>query len=882
MTDVLGRLTAALADRYAIERELGAGGMATVYLAHDVRHDRQVALKVLRPELASILGAERFLTEIRTTANLQHPHILPLFDSGEADGLVFYVMPYVEGESLRDRLTREKQLPVEDAVSIAQQVLDALEYAHGRGVIHRDVKPENVLLHGGNAVIADFGIALAVSRSNAVQRLTGTGLSVGTPAYMSPEQAMGERILTACSDIYSAGCVLYEMLAGEPPFPGANAQAITALVLTEKPPSLVSLRRTVPAHVAVAVDRALEKLPADRFATARDFAAALRAPAFAYPRSLRAHAGLLAAARLRTVPWALATVATIVAGVALARRAARPAPVARLMVAFDGAAAPTDELALTPDGTVLVYVGGDSAGSPVLYRRALDRLESTALAGTVGIGFPTFSPDGEWIAFLQGLQLRRIPAGGGGASTICDLGPGDFYGLTWIDRATLVFSARGRLYAVAATGGQPIPVPLPKADSAAGMRYRWPAALGGGREVLVGAVRGDTSRLAVVSLRDGRRTDLGVDGIAAQWVNHGYIAFVQTGGQLAAVTFDPRRLKITGVQQALDLTVAFDPVGPSDPDSEPIWAVSAGGMLAALQRSRPYGEIGRVVRVDRAGAVRVLSGIPSGWYEAPRYSPDGRHLAVATHYGSAFRADVWVYELGASTALRLTLDSASGEPAWTPDGRRLVFSGLMRGGLWRVAADGAGGVETLVAKGQYYDVQPTPDGRTFVFRNTASFASSDLFLAPTTDPGTPRPLTQTPFAERWLALSPDGRWLAYASDETGRFEVYVRTLDPASPHWRVSRGGGTEPRWAHSGRELFFRAGDTMLVAAIAPGIPFHAGAPRPLFGGRFESSPFTARYDVTPDDRGFVMVQPVDTAAQANRIALLLNWFDTPARRVP
>ncbi|MDP3773958.1 MAG: serine/threonine-protein kinase, partial [Gemmatimonadales bacterium] len=260
MTDAVQRLSAALADRYQIERELGAGGMATVYLAHDVRHDRKVALKVLRPELAAILGGERFLKEIRLTANLQHPHILPLHDSGEAEGIVYYVMPYVEGESLRDRLTREKQLPVEDAVRIAREVADALDYAHRHHVVHRDIKPENILLHDGRALVADFGIALAVSSAGGGTRITETGMSLGTPHYMSPEQAMGEREITAKSDVYALGCVLYEMLAGEPPFTGPTAQAIVARVMTEQPRSLTLQRKTIPPHVEAAVTTALQKL----------------------------------------------------------------------------------------------------------------------------------------------------------------------------------------------------------------------------------------------------------------------------------------------------------------------------------------------------------------------------------------------------------------------------------------------------------------------------------------------------------------------------------------------------------------------------------------------------------------------------------------------
>ncbi|HEX6614826.1 MAG TPA: serine/threonine-protein kinase, partial [Gemmatimonadales bacterium] len=295
MPELLGRLQSALADRYRLDREVGAGGMATVYLAYDVRHDRRVALKVLRPELAAVIGAERFLAEIKLTANLQHPHILPLFDSGEAvvsreslvasDGLttndqrlstfLYYVMPFVEGETLRERLNREKQLPLGDALRIASEVASALDYAHRHGVVHRDIKPENILLHDGQALVADFGIALAASKASG-SRMTETGMSLGTPYYMSPEQAMGEREITARSDVYALGAVLYEMLTGDPPFTGSTAQAIVARVVTETPRPLQAQRHTVPPQVEAAVLTALEKLPADRFATAAEFADALK------------------------------------------------------------------------------------------------------------------------------------------------------------------------------------------------------------------------------------------------------------------------------------------------------------------------------------------------------------------------------------------------------------------------------------------------------------------------------------------------------------------------------------------------------------------------------------------------------------------------------
>ena len=277
-------LVISLADRYRVERELGQGGMATVYLAHDLKHDRPVAIKVLRPELAAVIGAERFLSEIKTTANLQHPHILPLFDSGIAtlnaelstpnSQLLFYVMPYIEGESLRDRLVRDKQLAITDAVRIATEVASALDYAHRRGIVHRDIKPENILLHDGQALVADFGIALAAVKAGD-SRMTQTGMSLGTPAYMSPEQAMGERDIGPRSDLYALGAMTYEMLVGDPPFTGSTVQSIVAKVMTEKPVPPTRIRDTIPASVEHAVLTALQKLPADRFASAKEFADAL-------------------------------------------------------------------------------------------------------------------------------------------------------------------------------------------------------------------------------------------------------------------------------------------------------------------------------------------------------------------------------------------------------------------------------------------------------------------------------------------------------------------------------------------------------------------------------------------------------------------------------
>ena len=281
MSDAVSRLNAALEGRYAIERELGEGGMATVYLADDLKHNRKVALKVLKPDLAAVVGAERFLAEIQVTANLQHPHILPLFDSGEADSFLFYVMPYVEGETLQDRIKREKQLPLDGAVGIASKVAGALQRAHEQGVIHRDIKPTNILIQDGEPVVSDFGIALALGAGGG-DRLTETGLSLGTPYYMSPEQATGDQPVGSSTDTYALGSVLYEMLVGEPPYPGTTTQAVLGKIIAGKPVSAREHRSSVPANVDAAIRRAIEKLPADRFGSVQEFSSALGDEHFRY------------------------------------------------------------------------------------------------------------------------------------------------------------------------------------------------------------------------------------------------------------------------------------------------------------------------------------------------------------------------------------------------------------------------------------------------------------------------------------------------------------------------------------------------------------------------------------------------------------------------
>ena len=497
MTDPVTRLNAALSGRYRIERQLGEGGMATVYLADDLKHERKVALKVLKPELAAVVGAERFLAEIKTTANLTHPHILPLHDSGEADGFLFYVMPHIEGESLRERIDREKQLSVEDSLAITQKVAGALDYAHGNGVVHRDIKPGNILLNiQGEPLVADFGIALAVAQAGG-GRITETGLSLGTPHYMSPEQATGDRDVDPRSDIYALGCVLYEMLAGQPPFEASSAQAVLFKILTADAPSITSERRTVPPNVGHALARALEKLPADRFPSAAQFATALADESFTYqarartsvaastPEPVAVHAPV--AWNRLTVTMTGTTALFALAFGWLLLRPEPPAPIARFELPFgeDRGLVPGVggvEFALSPDGSRIVYQGISPDGGHQLWQRALNALEPNPIPGTEGAISPVLSPDGLSVTFGgPGRSKKTVSLGGGPPFTVVAGNGGDLHTVSWGSDGMIYLGREGVIYRVSATGGEPEAVTLP----ADGEGHRYPDALPDERGLLL-------------------------------------------------------------------------------------------------------------------------------------------------------------------------------------------------------------------------------------------------------------------------------------------------------------------------------------------------------------------------------------------------------------
>jgi serine/threonine-protein kinase len=847
------RLRTALADRYRLDRELGQGGMATVYLAEDLKHHRRVAIKVLKAELAAVIGAGRFLREIQTIANLQHPHILGLIDSGEVDGTAYYVMAFVEGESLRDRLTREKQLSIHEAVRLATEVAGALDYAHRHGVIHRDIKPENILLHDGSALVADFGIALAVSSAGGGSRMTETGMSLGTPHYMSPEQAMGEREITARSDIYALGCVLYEMLTAEPPFEGATAQAIVARVLTESPRGLRAQRKSIPPNVEAAVLTALEKLPADRFESARAFAEALADPSYAgaagtATRVIPSHARAGASSRLRQWPVVAAALAGLAAGRAVwhQRPPAFPPAVLRYSIVLPDSTALTDALgtpmAYAPDGSVFAY--SSRAG---LMLRYADRLDVVPVAGGRRGVSPFFSPDARWLGFQVGAGLIKVPLAGGAPVTICDSCPG--FGYSWGSDDSVRYhtappdngSARV-LMAVSAQGGRPHEFARP--DSAAGEAFRAPILLPGRRTVLFAIYKGPASTLGALDLRTHAITRFDQPGFTPQWVDAGFVVLGNPDGTVIALPFDPDKVQPTGPP----VTIARDASQP-DPYSSRV-AVSAGGSIVYPRAGDAAPR--RLMLVSRSGQATPLTPDPKG-YGFPRFSPDGRRLAVYIADPVSSSRDVWVLDLGQRVWSRLTTNGISDKPVWTLDGRRVVYSS--NDDLWWIAADGSGRPESLlVAAGSHYAGSITPDGRTVVFQETGSVSNGIRALSLDSAP-VARTVMPAAFDESAPALSPDGHWLAYQSDQTGRMEVYVQSWPGPGARVPVSLEGGSEPVWAHSGRELFYRTGDSLMAAAVTSSPAFTVTGRRRLFAGPFLDGGGFREYDVSPDDRHFVMI---------------------------
>ena len=877
------RLAAALSDRYVIERELGAGGMATVYLAADLKHDRKVAIKVLRPELAAVIGAERFLKEIKTTANLQHPHILGLIDSGQSDGMLWYAMPFVDGESLRDRLQREKQLPIADAVRIATEVAGALDYAHRHGVIHRDIKPENILLHDGSALVADFGIALAASTAGT--RMTETGMSLGTPHYMSPEQAMGEREITARSDVYALGCVLYEMLVGDPPFTGSTAQAIVAKVVTAEPVPPIELRKTIPEHVEAATLTALAKLPADRFATAHEFADALASPGFAGTKStIRRTAGSSSPPRSRlrdplVLGLGFVAIAAMVLAALLARRppADKPLSVVRFMYAGSDSAPvsnpPPWPATISPDGSMLVYSASTRDGS-ILHLRRSDQLEAPPIPGTANAQQPLFSPDGQWLAFEVDLKEKKVRLDGSAPLTITAGGFSN--GADWTTANELVVGSTGATHGlskVSVAGGELAAVTHP--DSAKGeLNHLWPIAFPDGHTVVFVIWYGSlaTSELAMTSLTDGVVTRLNLKGIRPVAVLDGALVYVQADGAVMAVPIDATHRRVTGSPTPVHDPV---PVGVVNNGNSGLFISRGGAMVSGVPS---FGA--QLMWIGRDGVSKPISPTVRE-FSSPRLSPDGKRLAVVIADGS--RSDAWILDLASGILSRLTTSESVIWMDWTRDGSELVFTAkgtTLRAGVWKQSVINPAPPKLLVESS---DLSPigalSPDGRTLLLSSRLSTGWKQVRV----------PLDSTKVRESFAPskandigarFSPDGRWVALSSDESGAYEVYVRSFPDANVKVQVSAGGGSAPVWSADGTRLYYAHGDAVMQAKlkVAPMLEVvsrdTAFAKVPSSVGYYGF----ANYAITADNARIITAFPLSTGY---RLVVVPNWLTEYRQRM-
>ena len=852
MTAPLDRLRASLADRYDLEREVGRGGMATVYLARDRKHDREVAVKVVRPEISAVIGAERFLQEIRLTAHLQHPHILPLYDSGSVEGWLYHVMPYVAGESLRALLDRERQLSVERAIALTQALAQALDYAHRQGVIHRDLKPENVLLQDGQPLLADFGIALALAAAGG-DRLTQSGISVGTPQYMSPEQAAGERQLDGRTDIYALGCLAYEMLAGVPPHTGPTAQAVIADTMTAEPRPLGVLRRSVPTHVESAIHRALEKVPADRFASASQFAGALAA---AGPAG-RARGGAPAA---RTLVLGAATLALgLLAGWVLFGRARVASTPGRRWSLLLPATAPIaltgpgplgtwqSALALSPDGAVLAYVAPQDATTRVVVRR-LGEDTSVVLAGTDGAYHPFFSPDGTWIGFFSGNELRKVAAAGGSPATLLKVDRP--VGAVWASRDSILLMENegfNMRWVPTSGGGSDSTIALTT-------QFGTPDLLPGGRWA-VGQL--SSGQLAVLSLDDGRlqaitrRGVLPLDsvkqadlllGASPKWVPGGHLVFGTGDGVLMALPFDGARRRVLGEPATVLAGVRIEEgFGYTE------YALAQDGSLIFVPGANQ--NYGRMAWVNRNGTLDTMP-FPRGSYTQLRLSPDGRRLAVQRR-DPLVSGEVVVLELATGQRQRMAVEGnyRTFPASWTPSGNELLI------GLWDPIQFLNHGARMYTLSGvPLFDLPVRGVSYMTIAPNSKDFAFSDwrtgeLFLRALRGDTSRTRIPGRGFAS---SFSPDGHWLAYGSTDGG---VAVSPVPPTGAVYQVAERG-QQPLWSPRGDRLVFRDGRRFFEVVVSTSTKggFRVGPPRFVAEGPFVRT-FAWNHSMAPDGRLAVVV---------------------------
>jgi serine/threonine protein kinase/Tol biopolymer transport system component len=879
-------------SHYEILEKLGEGGMGVVYKAHDTKLDRFVALKFLPPHIAASNDDKaRFLQEARALASLAHPNICTIYSVEEEEGKAFIVIEYVDGKTLKEM---SGTMPLKRAIDIATQIADGLAAAHEKGIVHRDIKPDNIMIRkDGRVQIMDFGLA----KLRGVSRLTREGSTVGTAGYMSPEQIQGHDT-DHRTDIFSLGVVLYELFAGESPFKGVHETAITYEIVNVDPAPLSAIKPEIDPQLDAIVLECLEKEPSERYQSVAEVAKELRRFKRESSRSRVSrvsavrpisHSDVAASGREEAKPgirvarrelaaWILSGV-LLIAGVVAAYVALREVEVRvtrSSLLPPERTTFDTDlggHIAVSPDGKLLAFVGQDSTHKQNLWVRPLNALSGQLLNGTEGAQYPFWSPDSRFIGFFAGGKLRKIEASGGPPQTICDAPSAR--GGTWNRDGVVVFAAASNspLSSVSAAGGSP--TVISRLDSSRQeISHRWPFFLPDGKHFLfavqtsqTGAAEGD---LICAGSLDGTENKALLHASSNMAYAAGHLLFLREQS-LMAQPFDAKSLALTGnafpvaeqVQYYADRNRAIFTVSDNG-----ILAFQTGGILGTSQ----------LVWYDRAGKELERIDKP-GNYSSFKLSPDDRSLALETYDSKSRNADIWIYDLVRKVSTRFTFDPAREfSPIWSPDGSRIVFSSTRKTHyqLYQRAASGAGSEELLLESDQFTAANDwSLDGRFLLYHvlgnpNTGVY----LWILPLSGDHKPVLFLQTEFNELRPAMSPDGKWIAYQSNESGSNQVYVRPFPRPGGKYQVSTTLGTRPRWRRDGKELYYLGPDSRLMAAevSSHGETFVVGAVRPLFETRSTGGVNNSTYDVTADGKRF-LVNTIIGETASSPITLVVNW---------